>query len=857
MGSPSRSSGRSRQSRLLALVAGLVIFGAGAAIAAGDTPPAVLPAAPPAAPAPPPDPTFDPASLTPYFKDKALLAAATVFQTGKGNKPLALKQIPAKSTELPVRFLRAQALEETGDDAGAAKLYEALASQYPALGARCHCLAAAAFERLGDLPAAVTHYGPCAGDPVRGRSALVGQARLLARLHKVDDALKVLDGTSGSNRVEVLAARAQILADAGRSKAALELYRQIYFEEPLSPFAERAHEHAKELAKRLKVAPPSTDLIADRIEKLLTANKTRLAASSLADLTNKPLCAGKACSPLRCHPTAAVSVAAEATDDAVDSTESEDLPPEIASAKPAKAFSLAKAKDPEDSGKLAPPLLPKCAITMPRKPADGASCRAQLARGWVARKEKQHAKALELLRPVYELCADPDVRAKALFLAQGSAASVDDPDARELALLTAYQFPTHPLAADALLAAANIARDQGDPKAERAALRRLVLTYADSNHRAEALFRLFWSHRAEGRPDRGLVYLDTLAKDYENGARGDGADSDRGRYWWGRTVAGNAVKADRAKGVEALGALMRDRPLTYYGLLARSFVGYVNAKAIVPVSLVTPSSSLLRLGLLAQDRAFQAAVEFWRMGDWSEVRDALAAIDYKSLRKDGSRGQESILIVAELLQRLGDFRAAHAIARRELLKVIRDGNDPIGRRAALVCYPLAFRAPVMAHATQQGFAPDFLQGLMREESALDPHARSPVGARGLTQLMPTTAKQVARSLGLKKFRVDRLWEPDTNIQIGSVYLGRMLRQFGHPGLAAAAYNAGPNAVARWLNGSSVAFDEFVEQIPFSETRGYVKRVLRSYAAYQLLYESPQEQGMRVSIALRNLVSPKK
>ena len=70
------------------------------------------------------------------------------------------------------------------------------------------------------------------------------------------------------------------------------------------------------------------------------------------------------------------------------------------------------------------------------------------------------------------------------------------------------------------------------------------------------------------------------------------------------------------------------------------------------------------------------------------------------------------------------------------------------------------------------------------------------------------------------------------------------------GLAAAAYNAGPMNVSRWLGNTKGAFDEFVEQIHFSETRGYVKRVLRSYAAYQYLYEAPKDQAVRVSLKLK-------
>jgi soluble lytic murein transglycosylase len=263
----------------------------------------------------------------------------------------------------------------------------------------------------------------------------------------------------------------------------------------------------------------------------------------------------------------------------------------------------------------------------------------------------------------------------------------------------------------------------------------------------------------------------------------------------------------------------------------------------------------LGLGLLEGHAGFQLALALGRLGLQKEARDALGALDLAPLRLDGVRGRESMLLLAELVARFGDERAAHHLARRELLKFARDIREPLSRRIALVAFPLAFRSEIRTHASSAGFEPDFIQGLMREESSLDPKAKSPVGARGLTQLMPATAKAVAKSLGLRGFHVDRLWEADTNIRIGSTYLGRLLRTFGHPGLAAAAYNAGPHAVDRWLSGATRAFDEFVEQIPYAETRGYVKRVLRSYAAYRYLYDQNPARALRVSLGFEKPSTP--
>ena len=125
---------------------------------------------------------------------------------------------------------------------------------------------------------------------------------------------------------------------------------------------------------------------------------------------------------------------------------------------------------------------------------------------------------------------------------------------------------------------------------------------------------------------------------------------------------------------------------------------------------------------------------------------------------------------------------------------------------------------------------------MREESALDPAVVSPAGAIGLTQLMPSTAAAVARRLGMGPILPGSLTNPVTNIRIGAAYLGELLARYGRqPALALAAYNAGGGAVGRWLDArGALELDEFVEEIPIDETRGYVKRVLRTFAAYRLL-----------------------
>lgn len=135
-------------------------------------------------------------------------------------------------------------------------------------------------------------------------------------------------------------------------------------------------------------------------------------------------------------------------------------------------------------------------------------------------------------------------------------------------------------------------------------------------------------------------------------------------------------------------------------------------------------------------------------------------------------------------------------------------------------------------------APDaaFVLGIVRQESGFDPHVRSSAGAEGMMQLMPTTARVVARKLG---YSYGSLQDADYNMQLGSAYLGQLVNQFsGSYLMASAAYNAGPGRPIEWTSfcgdprSSSVDPSDYIECIPFSETRNYVMRVLEATEVYR-------------------------
>jgi soluble lytic murein transglycosylase len=128
-----------------------------------------------------------------------------------------------------------------------------------------------------------------------------------------------------------------------------------------------------------------------------------------------------------------------------------------------------------------------------------------------------------------------------------------------------------------------------------------------------------------------------------------------------------------------------------------------------------------------------------------------------------------------------------------------------------------------------------IYALMRQESAFDPQAISPVSATGLMQLMPSTAQHVADELSFDLKPVE-LTSPEVNLRLGAFYLGKLLKTYKqNPMLAAAAYNAGPGAVNDWLaGGGDQEADVWVARIPYDETRNYVARVIGNLARYQWL-----------------------
>ena len=161
---------------------------------------------------------------------------------------------------------------------------------------------------------------------------------------------------------------------------------------------------------------------------------------------------------------------------------------------------------------------------------------------------------------------------------------------------------------------------------------------------------------------------------------------------------------------------------------------------------------------------------------------------------------------------------------------------PTDPRVLRAIFPWPNRRTVEAEAAEFGVDPLLLVALVRQESVFDAEALSPAGARGLVQLLPGTAALTARGLDVT-FYPEWITVPDLNLHLGAAHLAELVRRFaGRIEAAVASYNAGTTPVERWLARDSAQDpDEFIELIPYQETRGYVRSVLRNRELYRALY----------------------
>jgi len=485
-------------------------------------------------------------------------------------------------------------------------------------------------------------------------------------------------------------------------------------------------------------------------------------------------------------------------------------------------------------------------------PGAADRCRARLALGRAYRKERRYHQAIEALEPALAACPEAPGRPRALHALAAAAAMVSPGEAVGHYRRLAREHGDSPVADDALVFAADLLARSGRTAEARAALAEVVERYPLGDQRGEALFRLGWLAWRAGDAPAALAALERAQREYEES---DPYESGRAGYWRGRILAATGRPEDGEAAARIWAALVERHPADYYGLLARERLAERQGRPVAWRRADREGEGFrYRAGALRGDPHFRSAVLLLRMGLDRAAAEELRAVDRLLVAPGEGRGFEPLLLLAELLHGAGDHRSAHQLVRTLGKPALRQRPEGEALRVWRIAYPPAFRDDVVRWAPQAGVPPDLLQALMREESALDPNAVSAAGAVGLTQLMLPTAQAVARTLRLgRKVATADLMDGPLNIRLGAAHLGEVLRRFGGSApLAVAAYNAGERPVRSWLQErGGLPLDEFVEEIPLQETRGYVKRVLRSYAAYRFLYGAPGE----VPVALGQRLPP--
>lgn len=313
-------------------------------------------------------------------------------------------------------------------------------------------------------------------------------------------------------------------------------------------------------------------------------------------------------------------------------------------------------------------------------------------------------------------------------------------------------------------------------------------------------------------------------------------------FWWGKALAAQGRLAEaRARWQEAVAA----DPDDFYGLRARAALEEPPAR---PPGLVgaPPAAEVVALdawlGQWGADRA-QLAAELaaepsWQRGAWlwRLGRREEAAWEFEELFGRLADAPPRLYALAAALADLGAH--AHALAAAERLRVVSGAalaDLPLAVRRLL--YPAAYAELVARHAERQGVDPLLLLALIRQESSFNPWAESPARARGLTQVIPSTGREIARALGRAAFDERDLFKPAVSIEFGAYYLAAALRQArGELYVALAGYNAGPGTAASWRQQpGNQDPDLYVEQIPYAETSVYVRKVYANYQVYRALY----------------------
>ena len=389
-------------------------------------------------------------------------------------------------------------------------------------------------------------------------------------------------------------------------------------------------------------------------------------------------------------------------------------------------------------------------------------------------------------------------------------------------------FPDSPWADAALdTLAAYYVRVDDDEHAD-GLFRSLVERFPRGAHTERAAWKVGWMAYRKGQFDDAARVFEGASSNFPRSDYRPGW-----LYWAGRAHerAGHTAAADSRYALAAT-----DYAQTYYGRLA---LKRMDAAAVArlaspraPVDVTGPTMSMppsapTIQALLAADMLDDAMNELryaqlvW--GDSSAVQATMAwTVQQQSSTESGMR-------------RLQMLRSGMNTMRRAYPQFMTVAGDTLPQEILSVIFPIAHWDLIRKHADANGLDPYFVAALVAQESTFVDDVRSPASAVGLMQLMPGTARMYARKLNLP-YSARLLVDPDANIRMGTAYFADKMREFGDAYLALASYNAGERAVHRWQGERpGLGAEEFIDDIPYPETQGYVKKILGTADDYRRVY----------------------
>lgn len=396
---------------------------------------------------------------------------------------------------------------------------------------------------------------------------------------------------------------------------------------------------------------------------------------------------------------------------------------------------------------------------------------------------------------------------------------------------------------------------QGKKQYEEAAkwYEKLYATYTASDFAEESLWRAGWSYYlAQQYEQAEKIFLQEIT------VFPDGSYYDDGLYWLGRTCEKLKKRKTAIKAYRQLGIVSPD---TYYGILTQRRLRLFNGIAEKESETSGQSSVPPHLSLLLRElnQAIQPGIYreiAIRVGKVFELQavtlQEYAAKEVEWIEALASEAEHSPFIEDSLEQQLlfTYFLGRLYAFTEEYLKTIQlaskletlikqsDGQT-IPYPIETLKFPLAYWELINTYAQKHNIDPFLVTAIIRQESAYAPKALSYANARGLMQIIPKTGRLVAKQIGVKNFKTSQLYDPETNIMLGTKYIANLLEKFdGNLYRAIAAYNAGPKATDKWWPEKGIVdHDVVVENITYRSTRRYVKHVIRNQHHYRKIYSA--------------------